>query len=140
MKLQTLDDVFEAARRHADEDETPDHEVGDLQDALKDAWELMTEDQRTLLLARRQVDVDELFGGEDVVYAIGDEDDDPMSVGMWAGPHDDLDELLKNHDGRSERSVVFRFEGSEQTPVRRWNPEAAAWGEIPEEDSEDGEA
>ena len=41
--------VFEAAARHGEESE-PDHEVGDLQDVLAAAWELMSSEQRLELM------------------------------------------------------------------------------------------
>lgn len=46
---QTVEDVLKAAHRHGQGDD-PDHEVGDLQDALRLAWSLMTEKQRKAFL------------------------------------------------------------------------------------------
>jgi hypothetical protein len=43
-------DLIRAAEHHASLSD-PDHEVGDLQDALIAAWSLMTHEQRTKLLA-----------------------------------------------------------------------------------------
>ena len=40
-----FDEVLESARRHG-EDSEPDHEVGDLQDALRIAWKALTLAQR----------------------------------------------------------------------------------------------
>lgn len=40
-----LEDFITAAKKHG-EDSHPDHEVGDLQDLLRAAWEIMTPDQR----------------------------------------------------------------------------------------------
>jgi hypothetical protein len=40
----TLDDLFEAATKHGMASEA-DHEIGDLQDALLAAWELMSDEQ-----------------------------------------------------------------------------------------------
>lgn len=41
----SIDIILEAARRHGEQSE-PDHEVGDLQDALRICWKLMTPTQR----------------------------------------------------------------------------------------------
>ncbi len=40
----TLDQLFEAATKHGMASES-DHEIGDLQDALSAAWELMSDEQ-----------------------------------------------------------------------------------------------
>jgi hypothetical protein len=40
-----LDEIFSAARRHG-QDSEPEHEVGDLQDALSVAWNLLTPAQQ----------------------------------------------------------------------------------------------
>ena len=44
-KPETLDDIFEAARQHGVDSE-PDHEVGDLQDALTKTWGILTDAQK----------------------------------------------------------------------------------------------
>lgn len=46
---EDLETVFEMARQHG-EDSDPDHEVGDLQELLRQAWEIMSPDQRLELL------------------------------------------------------------------------------------------
>lgn len=46
-----LQKLFESAQAHGENSE-PDHEVGDLQNALEIAWELMTPEQRRELLRR----------------------------------------------------------------------------------------
>jgi len=43
-----LQEIVVAAERHGRASH-PEHEVGDLQDALRCAWELMTDDQREAL-------------------------------------------------------------------------------------------
>lgn len=45
-----LGEIIDAARRHGDVSER-DHEVGDLQDALRAAWVLLTDAQRAALHA-----------------------------------------------------------------------------------------
>jgi hypothetical protein len=47
--MTNLEDFLGAARQHG-ADEDPDHEVGDLQDLLRAAWNLMSPDQRTALM------------------------------------------------------------------------------------------
>lgn len=47
--MTNIEDLIHAARQHGLEDD-PDHEVGDLQDILRAAWEIMTPDQRTALM------------------------------------------------------------------------------------------
>lgn len=47
-----IERLIEAARRHG-EDSDPDHEVGDLQGLLRQAWELLPAMQRSLLLCSR---------------------------------------------------------------------------------------
>lgn len=49
-----LDRLLEAARRHGADSE-PDHEVGDLQDLLRAAWEQFTSDQRRNFLMQSAV-------------------------------------------------------------------------------------
>lgn len=41
-----VEKIIQAAKTHGDESE-PDHEVGDLQDALREAWKRMTPEQRS---------------------------------------------------------------------------------------------
>ena len=50
----TLDWILEGAESHGSIDD-PDHEVGDLQDALCAAWALMNDEQRAALLAHEDV-------------------------------------------------------------------------------------
>lgn len=63
-----IETYIKAAQQHGEDDE-PDHEVGDLQDILRVAWEIMTPDQR------------ERFAKDDaalaVLYAGGMSDQDP---------------------------------------------------------------
>ena len=40
-----VEEIIAAAERHGEQSE-PDHEVGDLQDALRAAWALLSPDQR----------------------------------------------------------------------------------------------
>lgn len=40
-----IETLIEAAERHGAESD-PDHEIGDLQDLLRAAWELMSQEQR----------------------------------------------------------------------------------------------
>ena len=47
--LKDLETVFEMAKQHG-EDSDPDHEVGDLQELLRQAWEIMSPEQRLKLL------------------------------------------------------------------------------------------
>lgn len=51
-----IEDVIEAAQRHG-VDSDPGHEVGDLQNVLRAAWELMTEEQRLLLITSNTVQI-----------------------------------------------------------------------------------
>jgi hypothetical protein len=44
-ELELLDDLLDSARRHGKASE-PDHEVGDLQDALRIAWASLSASQR----------------------------------------------------------------------------------------------
>jgi len=56
--------IIEAARRHGEASD-PDHEVGDLQDALREAWATMTASQRLALMEHddlRTRVIDELGG------------------------------------------------------------------------------
>jgi hypothetical protein len=48
---KTIDDILRSAEQH-DIDSEPDHEVGDLQNALRIAWEEMTSEQRKRLASR----------------------------------------------------------------------------------------
>lgn len=46
-----LEKLFTAADRHGEDTGEPDHTVGDLQDLLRSAWEIMTPAQRMALMA-----------------------------------------------------------------------------------------
>ena len=46
-----LEFIFDSAQLHGQNDD-PDHEVGDLQDALRIAWELLDESGRSDLVRR----------------------------------------------------------------------------------------
>lgn len=47
--LSDIETYIEAARQHG-EDDDPGHEVGDLQDMLRAAWELMAPEQKQALI------------------------------------------------------------------------------------------
>lgn len=51
MKDHTLECILNSAQQHG-EDSEPDHEVGDLQDALRIAWELLDGKGRQTLISR----------------------------------------------------------------------------------------
>lgn len=46
-----IDTVILAAQTHGENSDQPDHEVGDLQGALRLAWSLFTPEQKTAFLA-----------------------------------------------------------------------------------------
>jgi hypothetical protein len=52
--MHDVETVIQAARAHG-EDSDPDHEVGDLQDALRVAWDVMTQLQRAQFMDDEQV-------------------------------------------------------------------------------------
>lgn len=68
-----LERLIEAARRHG-EDSEPDHEVGDLQDILRAAWEQLTPDQRRRVIRSPEVsNVVEAAGGDlPLLQTVGD--------------------------------------------------------------------
>lgn len=47
--MPNIETYISAAKQHG-EDSDPDHEVGDLQDMLRSAWELLSEEQRLQLV------------------------------------------------------------------------------------------
>jgi len=51
---QKLQAILDAAQTHGSESE-PDHEVGDLQDALQAAWDLMSNEQRDQLMEQHEI-------------------------------------------------------------------------------------
>lgn len=60
MSLSGVELVIEAAESHGESSE-PDHEVGDLQDALRAAWDLMSGGQRkALVMTQEKFLLDEL--------------------------------------------------------------------------------
>lgn len=60
--MKTVEPLLSAAKTHGLESE-PDHEVGDLQDALRVAWELMSKTQRELFLQHDDVVAVLAWGG-----------------------------------------------------------------------------
>jgi hypothetical protein len=50
--LDLYDEICANARRHGEDSSEPDHEVGDLQDALREALALMLPEQLLALRAR----------------------------------------------------------------------------------------
>ena len=55
--MSSLQDILDAAERHGSESD-PDHEVGDLQDMLRTAWDMLPKTKRSKLLleAAEQLD------------------------------------------------------------------------------------
>ena len=51
-----LEKLFTAADNHGEDSGEPDHTVGDLQDALRCAWDIMTIAQKQELLASEEID------------------------------------------------------------------------------------
>ena len=54
--MPNLDKLLASAKAHGENSE-PDHEVGDLQDALRIAWDLLDEAKRRELLRRYFLEV-----------------------------------------------------------------------------------
>ena len=81
-----LERLIEAARRHG-EDSEPDHEVGDLQDILRAAWEELTPDQRRWVIRSSEVsNVVEAAGGDlpllQTVGDLADVDDEELAEAL----------------------------------------------------------
>lgn len=53
---EMLEVIFQSARKHGEESEL-EHEVGDLQDALQLAWQMLSKDQRCELYVAFKVGV-----------------------------------------------------------------------------------
>ena len=50
----TLDQLLQTARNHGHESDDPGHETGDLQDLLRTCFEVMTEEQRQVVIERHR--------------------------------------------------------------------------------------
>lgn len=73
MGNSTLKMIFDAADAHGEDSGEPDHTVGDLQDLLREAWNVMSVKQKEALLrsdamdnliecgAREEFDIDDLI-------------------------------------------------------------------------------
>jgi len=59
--MRKLQDILDAAERHGRESD-PDHEVGDLQDMLRDAWKMLSKTQRSKLLLEAAEQLDSWAG------------------------------------------------------------------------------
>jgi hypothetical protein len=47
---EALQRILQAAEDHGDDTGEPEHQVGDLEDALREAWKLMSQDQRSAFM------------------------------------------------------------------------------------------
>lgn len=56
-KSTELDKFIDAASRHGEEFGEPDHEVGDLQDALRIAYKVMNAKQRLVFIAKCRAEI-----------------------------------------------------------------------------------
>lgn len=50
----TIDQLLQTARNHGHESDDPGHETGDLQDLLRTCFEVMTEEQRQVVIERHR--------------------------------------------------------------------------------------
>lgn len=69
-----LEILFKAADDHGEDTGEPDHSIGDLQDLFREAWSILTTDQKTQLLLSESVqdllDLEEQYVPEDLVDMI----------------------------------------------------------------------
>lgn len=106
MKSDTLDILFSAALRHAEDSFDPDHEIGDLQDLLRAAWVLLPRSQKTFVL-------DGLAVGENLDFGSRDEFD-----------ADDLIDLVES--GQAAEALEKLFLAADQHQEDNGDPSDAA--------------